>query len=86
MIAFFAWQYRDTLIANLPYGVHKVVELGPRCACDRSCCCSMNHHAGLNIKKTEGIGLSIKDIKKDLGITVIMVRTNINLVHGVRTA
>ena len=43
VIAFLGLQrYRDTLIANLPYGVRKVVELAARCAPSRSCCCSTN--------------------------------------------
>ena len=43
VIAFLGLQrYRDSLIANLPYGVRKVVELGRACASNRSCCCWTN--------------------------------------------
>ncbi len=39
--------------------------------------------SGLNVEETEGMGFWIEDIKKDLGITVIMVEHDMNLVRMV---
>ena len=39
--------------------------------------------SGLNVEETEGMGFWIEDIKKDLGITVIMVEHDMSLVNQV---
>ena len=39
--------------------------------------------SGLNVDETEGMGFWIDDIKKDLGITVIMVEHDMALVNQV---
>ena len=39
--------------------------------------------SGLNVEETEGMGFWIEDIKKDLGITVIMVEHDMKLVRMV---
>ena len=84
MIAFLGLQrYRDTLIANLPYGVRKVVELGRALCIEPKLLLLDEPSSGLNVEETEGMGFWIEDIKKDLGITVIMVEHDMNLVTQV---
>ena len=39
--------------------------------------------SGLNVEETEGMAFWIEDIKKDLGITVIMVEHDMKLVSAV---
>lgn len=75
--------YRDELIANLPYGVRKIVELG-RALCTEPKLLLLDEPAsGLNVDETEDMTFWIEDIKKLLGITVIMVEHNMSLVSQV---
>jgi branched-chain amino acid transport system ATP-binding protein len=76
-------RYRDTLIANLPYGVRKVVELGRALCTEPRLLLLDEPSSGLNVEETELMGFWIDDIKKDLGITVIMVEHDMNLVRQV---
>jgi branched-chain amino acid transport system ATP-binding protein len=84
VIAFLGLErYRDTLIANLPYGVRKVVELGRALCTEPKLLLLDEPSSGLNLEETEVMGFWIEDIKKDLGITVIMVEHDMNLVRQV---
>jgi branched-chain amino acid transport system ATP-binding protein len=84
VIAFLGLErYRDTLIANLPYGVRKVVELGRALCIEPKLLLLDEPSSGLNVEETEGMGYWIEDIKKDLGVTVIMVEHDMNLVRMV---
>ena len=75
--------YRDQLIQNLPYGVRKIVELG-RALCTEPKLLLLDEPAsGLNVDETENMSFWIDDIKKLLGISVIMVEHNMNLVSRV---
>ena len=76
-------RYRDSLIANLPYGVRKVVELGRALCTEPKLLLLDEPSSGLNVDETEGMGFWIEDIKKDLGITVIMVEHDMALVNQV---
>ena len=76
-------RYRDTLIANLPYGVRKVVELGRALCVEPKLLLLDEPSSGLNVEETEGMAFWIEDIKKDLGITVIMVEHDMKLVSAV---
>src|SRR5580692_4880639 len=76
-------RYRDTLIANLPYGVRKVVELGRALCTEPRLLLLDEPSSGLNLEETEVMGFWIDDIKNDLGITVIMVEHDMNLVRQV---
>jgi branched-chain amino acid transport system ATP-binding protein len=83
-LAFLSLQrYRDSLIANLPYGVRKVVELGRALCVEPQLLLLDEPSSGLNVEETEGMGFWIEDIKKDLGITVIMVEHDMSLVNQV---
>ena len=84
VIAFLGLErYRDTLIANLPYGVRKVVELGRALCVEPRLLLLDEPSSGLNVEETEGMAFWIEDIKKDLGITVIMVEHDMKLVSAV---
>jgi len=84
VIAFLGLQrYRDSLIANLPYGVRKVVELGRALCTEPRLLLLDEPSSGLNVEETEGMGFWIEDIKRDLGVTVIMVEHDMSLVSQV---
>ena len=84
VIAFLGLErYRDSLIAGLPYGVRKVVELGRALCTEPKLLLLDEPSSGLNVEETEVMGFWIEDIKKDLGITVIMVEHDMKLVSQV---
>ena len=75
--------YREAVIMNLPYGVCKVVELA-RALCTEPKLLMLDEPAsGLNPEETEDMAFWIEDIQKDLGITILMVEHNMNLVAEV---
>ena len=84
VIAFLGLQrHRDSLIANLPYGVRKVVELGRALCTEPKLLLLDEPSSGLNMEETEEMAFWIEDIKKDLGITIIMVEHDMKLVSAV---
>jgi len=76
-------KYRETMIAMLPYGVRKVVELGRALATEPKLLLLDEPSSGLNVEETEDMSYWISDIKAELGITVLMVEHDMNLVRDV---
>ncbi len=75
--------YREQYIANLPYGVRKVVELA-RALCTEPKLLLLDEPAsGLSVEETENVAFWIDDIKNDLGIAVLMVEHDMSLVTEV---
>ncbi len=73
-----AW--RDQVIANLPYGVRKLVEVG-RALCIRPKLLLLDEpSSGLNPEETEDLSFWLEDINEELGITIVMVEHDMNLV------
>jgi branched-chain amino acid transport system ATP-binding protein len=75
--------YRDTLVAGLPYGVRKVVELARALACEPQLLLLDEPSSGLNVEETTDLAYWISDIKNLLGITVLMVEHDMSLVSRV---
>ena len=76
-------RYRDSLVAGLPYGVRKVVELGRALATEPKLLLLDEPSSGLNPEETDDMAFWIEDIKKHLGVTVLMVEHDMNLVSRV---
>jgi branched-chain amino acid transport system ATP-binding protein len=75
--------YRDRLIANLPYGIRKVVELA-RALCTQPKLLLLDEpSSGLSVEETEEMAFWIQDIRSLLGITVLMVEHDMSLVSAV---
>jgi branched-chain amino acid transport system ATP-binding protein len=75
--------WRNAVIAGLPYGVRKVVELG-RALCTRPELLFLDEPAsGLNPEETRELAFWIDDIRSDLGVTVVMVEHDMSLVSAV---
>ncbi len=76
-------KYRDSLVAGLPYGVRKVVELGRALATEPRLLLLDEPSSGLNPEETDDMAFWIEDIKRQLGVTVLMVEHDMNLVSRV---
>ena len=75
--------HRDSMVAGLPYGVRKVVELA-RALCTQPKLLLLDEpSSGLNMEETEDMAFWIQDIRNDLGITVLMVEHDMTLVSKV---
>ena len=76
-------RYRDSLVAGLPYGVRKVVEIG-RALCTQPKLLLLDEpSSGLNPEETDGMAWWIEEIRDELGITVLMVEHDMGLVTRV---
>jgi branched-chain amino acid transport system ATP-binding protein len=75
--------YRDTMVAGLPYGVRKVVELARALSTEPKLLLLDEPSSGLNVEETDDMAFWIQDIKHDLGITVLMVEHDMTLVSKV---
>jgi branched-chain amino acid transport system ATP-binding protein len=75
--------HRDSLIANLPYGVRKVVEMARALCTEPKLLLLDEPSSGLSVEETEGMAFWIQDIRTLLGITVLMVEHNMSLVGTV---
>jgi branched-chain amino acid transport system ATP-binding protein len=75
--------YRDTMVAGLPYGVRKVVELARALCTEPKLLLLDEPSSGLNVEETEDMAFWIQDIQHELGITVLMVEHDMSLVSKV---
>ena len=75
--------YRDKMIAGLPYGVRKVVEVGRALATDPKLLLLDEPASGLSVEETSDMRWWIDDIRRQMGITVLMVEHDMGLVSGV---
>ena len=75
--------YRDSVVAGLPYGVRKVVELARALSSEPRMLLLDEPSSGLNPEETDDMAFWIEDIQKELGITVLMVEHDMNLVSRV---
>ncbi|MEM7581882.1 MAG: ABC transporter ATP-binding protein [Acidobacteriota bacterium] len=75
--------YRDQVIAGLPYGIRKLVEVG-RALCMQPRLLLLDEpSSGLNPEETEDVAFWIEDIKEDFGAAIILVEHDMNLVSQV---
>ena len=76
-------RYRDTLIAGLPYGVRKVVEVGRALSIGPEVLLLDEPSSGLNVEETSRMAEWILEINRRLGITILMVEHDMSLVSRV---
>jgi branched-chain amino acid transport system ATP-binding protein len=72
--------YRNSLVAGLPYGLRKVVELGRALATQPRLLLLDEPASGLNPEEARDLAFWIDDIRSDLGITVVMIEHDMSLV------
>jgi branched-chain amino acid transport system ATP-binding protein len=75
--------HRDSMVAGLPYGVRKVVELARALSTGPKLLLLDEPSSGLNTEETDDMAFWIDDIKRDLGVTVLMVEHDMGLVSRV---
>lgn len=75
--------YRAQLVANLPYGIQKTVELGRALAMEPELLLLDEPSSGLNMEETEDLAFWIRDIKEEFGITILLVEHNMRLVKAI---
>ena len=75
--------HRESLVAGLPYGVRKVVELARALCTEPKLLLLDEPSSGLNVEETDDMAFWIDDIRNELGITVLMVEHDMALVSKV---
>ena len=76
-------QYRDERISDLAYGARKNVELARALCAEPSLLLLDEPASGLNHEETDDVSFWLEDIKYDLGVTIVMVEHDMNLVGQV---
>ena len=76
-------QYRDERISDLSYGARKNVELARALCAEPSLLLLDEPASGLNNEETDDVSFWLEDIKHDLGVTLVMVEHDMNLVGQV---
>jgi len=75
--------YADRLVADLPFGIQKRVELGRALAADPKLLLLDEPAAGLNHEELSDLGTTIRDICDRLDVTVLLVEHHMSLVMSV---
>ena len=76
-------RYRDQRIGALPYGARKICELARALCTEPKLLLLDEPSSGLNVEETDDMAFWIHDIRKELGITVLMVEHDMTLVNRV---
>ena len=76
-------QWRHYPVALLPYGVQKRVELGRALAMEPELLLLDEPVAGMNLEETEDMARFILDIRRELGLTMILVEHDMALVMDI---
>lgn len=84
LIAFLDLQAEaDRVVADLPFGTQKRVELGRALAAQPQLLLLDEPACGLNHEELDSLGRLIRDIRDRLGITVLLVEHHMGLVMGI---
>lgn len=75
--------YRKSLVGNLSYGVQKRVEVARALTLDPKLLLLDEPMAGMNIEEKEDIVRFILDLKKEWGITVVLVEHDLGVVMDI---
>jgi branched-chain amino acid transport system ATP-binding protein len=76
-------QWRKHPVALLPYGIQKRVELGRALAMDPELLLLDEPVAGMNLEETEDMARFILDIRRELGIAMLLVEHDMGLVMDI---
>lgn len=76
-------EYRYSYIVALPYGIQKRIELGRALAMKPKILLLDEPAAGMNNEETEDIARFILDIHEELGVTVVLIDHDMNMVMDI---
>ena len=79
-------QFRKSYVAMLPYGVQKRIELGRALAMEPKLLLLDEPVAGMNLEETEDMARFITDIKRELGIGIVLVEHDMRMVMDLADA
>jgi branched-chain amino acid transport system ATP-binding protein len=74
---------RNQFVVNLPYGTRKLVELGRALALEPEVILLDEPSAGMNLEEKGDLMFWIQDLRDDLGITVLLVEHDMNLIMDI---
>ena len=72
--------FRKSYVAMLPYGIQKRIELGRALAMEPKLLLLDEPVAGMNLEETEDMARFVTDIKRELGIGIILVDHDMRMV------
>lgn len=75
-------EYRNSLVSDLPFGIQKKVELARALALNPTLLLLDEPASGLNPHETLELMNLIEQIRKELGITVLLVEHDMQVVMG----
>lgn len=78
-------EYRYSYILSLPYGIQKRIELARALAMKPKILLLDEPAAGMNNEETEDIARFILDIHEELGVTVVLIDHDMNMVMDIAT-
>lgn len=78
-------EHRFSYILSLPYGIQKRIELGRALAMKPKVLLLDEPAAGMNNEETEDIARFILDIHEELGVTIVLVDHDMNMVMDIAT-
>jgi branched-chain amino acid transport system ATP-binding protein len=76
-------EWRKHPVSLLPYGIQKRVELGRALAMDPELLLLDEPAAGMNVEETEDMARFILDVRRELGISMILVEHDMGLVMDI---
>lgn len=76
-------QWRKHFVANLPFGVQKRVELGRALVQEPKLLLLDEPMSGMNLEETEDIARFIIDIHQELGVTIVMIEHDMDVVMDI---
>ncbi|HUF17115.1 MAG TPA: ABC transporter ATP-binding protein [Thermoanaerobaculia bacterium] len=74
---------RDRFIWQLPYGTQKLIELGRALAAEPRLLLLDEPAAGMNLEERHDLIFWIRDIRDELGVTIVMIEHNMQMVMGI---
>lgn len=75
--------YREKTVDSLPFGIRKIVEVGRALCLNPKLLLLDEPSSGLNPEESEDLSFWIEDINEELGITIVMVEHDMNLIGQV---
>ena len=78
-------EYRHSYILSFPYGIQKRIELARALAMKPKILLLDEPAAGMNNEETEDIARFILDIHEELGVTVVLIDHDMNMVMDIAT-